>query len=520
MKTFPITAALRGLTHRLVLLALLSVTLLTTACDKDDTTTPPGGGNGSGAQMLVITTGPQSLKPGENVSYKAQFVFADGWVEPAQGVSWSIEGGGTDVAEINASSGNLTVKGAGVAYVKASYDQGGGKVLTAIAPVRVVLTQLFTVAPWAIACDPGFELQFETVVFGTAGRPTVSYQSSNTGVCTVDASGNFRATGTGTATITVTARTADGDQVQEVPVVVVGPPSVPLPVVSVRVSPASDAIFRNDQLQLTAKAFNSNGTEVSETFTWASLNPDVATVDASGKITGVGIGEVTIQAQTKGVIGQAVIEVQPDTVVIVTPFSTSVVAGGSKAFTATVWNARTNSEITSHAPIQWFIPSYPGLDFLNIGTITGSGSLNKTGSLNVKSDALPGNASFVLASVGGSETAAGGAAVQVAVGTGGDCGQGNPDVATIQITNGTSVNLSVTMGSQHQIEFRALDANGTEVADPAVVFNSDNLQVATVDFDGLISAAGEGTATITVCSGGFASATVTVNVTLFKTAQH
>jgi len=61
----------------------------------------------------------------------------------------------------------------------------------------------------------------------------------------------------------------------------------------------------------------------------------------------------------------------------------------------------------------------------------------------------------------------------------------------------------------------ALDALGDPVSAAALKFNSSNALVANVDFDGNISAAGEGTATITICSGSFSTKTVTANMSLF-----
>ena len=130
-----------------------------------------------------------------------------------------------------------------------------------------------------------------------------SWESSNTSVATVDATGLVTAVAEGTATITASA----GDVQAMVEITVV---SATQPVVSVEVSPSAETITLGGTLQLSAEAFDENGQAVAGVeFSWESNNTSVATVDATGLVTGVAEGSATIFASAGSVQGRAHIAV-------------------------------------------------------------------------------------------------------------------------------------------------------------------------------------------------------------------
>ena len=130
-----------------------------------------------------------------------------------------------------------------------------------------------------------------------------SWESSNTSVATVDATGLVTAVAAGTATITASA----GDVQATVEITVV---SATQTVVSVEVSPSAETIALGETLQLSAEAFDENGQAVAGVeFSWESNNTPVATVDASGLVTGVAEGSATIFASAGSVQGRAHIAV-------------------------------------------------------------------------------------------------------------------------------------------------------------------------------------------------------------------
>ena len=109
---------------------------------------------------------------------------------------------------------------------------------------------------------------------------TVTWTSSASSMATVDASGLVTAAGNGTATITASAGSASGSAVV----------TVTQSVESVVVSPSEETIALGNTLQLTAEAFDESGHAVAEVeFSWESSDAAVATVDASGLVTGVAV---------------------------------------------------------------------------------------------------------------------------------------------------------------------------------------------------------------------------------------
>ena len=125
--------------------------------------------------------------------------------------------------------------------------------------------------------------QNDRVMAGT----TATWTSSDSSVATVDASGLVTGVAEGVATITASAGEASGSA--EV--------TVMQPVASVEVSPAAETVGLGSTLQLTAEGFDENGDTVEGAeFSWDSSDNSVATVDASGLVTGVAEGMATITA--------------------------------------------------------------------------------------------------------------------------------------------------------------------------------------------------------------------------------
>ncbi|PKU90133.1 Cna protein B-type domain-containing protein [Bifidobacterium pseudolongum subsp. globosum] len=70
----------------------------------------------------------------------------------------------------------------------------------------------------------------------------------------------------------------------------------PVEVKSITVTPQNPTVMKDGTLQLTAKVIGVDGKELSLTPEWVSDDEGIATVDATGKVTGVSTGSVTITA--------------------------------------------------------------------------------------------------------------------------------------------------------------------------------------------------------------------------------
>ncbi|CAN5888584.1 hypothetical protein BH23GEM9_BH23GEM9_01120 [soil metagenome] len=89
------------------------------------------------------------------------------------------------------------------------------------------------------------------------------------------------------------------------------------PVAAVEVTPRADTIPVGGTGQLRARAFDIAGDNVFAPFIWTSLNPDIATVDASGRVRGLQLGTATIVARSGALADTVVVTVAPPAVLIV-----------------------------------------------------------------------------------------------------------------------------------------------------------------------------------------------------------
>jgi uncharacterized protein YjdB len=135
------------------------------------------------------------------------------------------------------------------------------------------------------------------------------------------------------------------NSVTEVAILSTAVPALPVPVAGVTVNPASASLTVSATAQLTATPKDSNGAALSgRAVTWASNNPAVATVSATGLVKGVAAGSATITATSEGKSGSATITATsvPVASVTVSPASAGVVVGATVQLTATLKDALGN----------------------------------------------------------------------------------------------------------------------------------------------------------------------------------
>lgn len=468
----------------------------------------PGDVDNDSNQLLVIENGAMSVEPGQNITYTAALIDVSGNKTTASNVTWS--SGNSAVASISA-SGQITIGEVGISTIKASVEIGG-VTLTAEVPLSIQVPGLFAVAPAAILVDTEFpDLGLEAIYLGT-GSTTYSYQSSDANVATVSSTGLVNFVGVGSCQITVTANGLTGTPFVVVPVVVLGAVSIPLPISRIVLNPNSNSILKTETAQFSAKAYNTDNQEVSATFSWSVADPTIASVDASGNITPLKVGTTSIRATAEGITGSAELYVSPNKVIIVDPYYTAVPAGQTKQFTAKQYDVvRVNGVLalgtmTTPTNLNWDIPTY-GFSFLDIATI------DNNGLATVKSNATIGLTTYAMASDPSDPDISPGVAVlSVAVSTS-NCNCGTQDAAAASINLISPQNVTLSIGQSAQIQAEVLDALGNPISSAALVYCSDNVQVADVAFNGQISATSftSNTATITVCHGNL-SKTITVDV--------
>lgn len=139
----------------------------------------------------------------------------------------------------------------------------------------------------------------ETVLAGK----TFTWQSSNTAVATVDASGVVRGVVEGSATITATESASGKSGTLAVAV-------TPAPVAAVSVSAPQPRVKSGKQLQLSVTLTDGTGRVLSgRPVTWSTSAPGVATVGANGLLLAAAPGSVTITAASGGRSGSVALEV-------------------------------------------------------------------------------------------------------------------------------------------------------------------------------------------------------------------
>ena len=131
-----------------------------------------------------------------------------------------------------------------------------------------------------------------TISPSNATNKDVEWTSSNTNVATVDTTGKVTGVSAGSATITV--KTKDGAKIATCNVTVKN--SV-IPVTGVTLNKTALSLVTGTSESLVATISPSNATN--KDVEWTSSNTNVATVDTTGKVTGVSAGSATITVKTK-----------------------------------------------------------------------------------------------------------------------------------------------------------------------------------------------------------------------------
>jgi uncharacterized protein YjdB len=265
----------------------------------------------------------------------------------------------------------------------------------AAATVTNVPVASVTLSPAAASLTVGATTQLTATpkdANGTAlsGR-AVTWATSNAAAATVSASGLVTGVAAGSATITATSEGQSGTSTITV---------TNLPVASVTVSPASASLTVGATTQLTATPKDANGTALSgRTVTWATSNAAVATVSASGLVTGVAAGSATITATSEGKSGTSAITVTnpPVASVTVTPAIASLVVGATVQLTATLKDVLGNP--LSGRVVTWS-SNAPGVAAVSgTGLVTGLGAGVVT--ITATSEGVSGTAAITATATGG-----------------------------------------------------------------------------------------------------------------------
>jgi uncharacterized protein YjdB len=178
-------------------------------------------------------------------------------------------------------------------------------------------------------------------------KKIIRYSSANSSIASVTEAGAIIGIATGTTTITASANGKNGDATVTV---------TPERVSTITVSPTTQTLRRGNSLQMTAVAKNAQGNIINGvTFTWASSNSSLASVDNSGRVLALAPGQVTITASADGQTGSALLTITevPIGSCTLSPASMKVTVGGQISPTLVIRDTANNVLSQTGRAISW-----------------------------------------------------------------------------------------------------------------------------------------------------------------------
>src|SRR5438094_1876791 len=459
--THKLAARLARLKDSVAIVAALAVATIVVSCEHPVTDL------GSIIAQLVVS--PQNVTLQQN---QAEDFLAVGFTATGDSadlaVSWTATGGTIDSSSAGKRHyGHYTSATCGTFTVTATSHPGNVSTAVSVSVTGCPLpVASVSVTPGTATIGVGQTAQYAAITRDAFGNPlggrTVTWSSSNPAVATVNGAGQATGVAVGAATLTATSEGKSGTAAITVTTV---------PVASVTVSPATATVQVGQTMQLAAAPKDANGNSLSgRTITWASGSTAVATVSASGFVTGVAAGSVTITATSEGQSGTATITVStvPVASVTVSPSTASVPVGQTVQLTATSKDASGNP--LSGRRVR------RGSSNTAVATVSASGFVTGV---------TAGSVTITATSEGQSGTAT------VTVST--------VPVASVTVSPSTA---SVPVGQTVQLTATPKDASGNPLSGRRVRRGSSNTAVATVTASGLVTGKAAGTATITATSEG------------------
>ena len=440
--------------------------------------------------LVRISPPAGNVAVGGTLSLQGEALDGTGELLPNRVFEWSSSA--PAVATVSA-TGVVTGVSLGQATISAT---GEGKTGTALITVSPSLIASIAISPNGGNLPAGGTLLFVATPRDAGGQVltgrTLEWRSSNDAVATISASGLLTAISPGSVTITVSA--PGGGPGGTTPSASVDVTVLIEPVASAILVPAIANVQVGGTVLLRVNLFNAGGNPLStagRTITYSSSNAPIATVNSSGTVTGVAVGNVTITAtittpSQPGVIvatAQVTVSNQPVASVVVTPSPATVHVGYSRQFTAVPLNAA--GQPLLGRTVIWTSTDQSVVTVDQAGTVTGVGL--GTAEIRATSEGIQGVSPVTVDLVAVSS-------VLVA-----------PPTATLM--PGSTVQLTAT----------PRDSAGTPLAGPALgarttTWTSLNTAVATVSISGLVTAVAQGSATIQATIGGTnGTSSVTVN---------
>lgn len=252
-------------------------------------------------------------------------------------------------------------------------------------------------------------------------------------------------------------------------------------VATVQIAPTSVSVRIGTTVPLAALTLDAEGNTLSDRdITWSSGNPEIATVNAAGVVTGVAAGAATITATSETRKGTAAVTVtlNPVATITITPSNDTLGVGTDQSLVATLRDA--GGAVLTNRAIAWNSSN------VQVATVSSTG---------VVTALSPGTA--VMSAV--SEGHVGSANILVLARL----------ASTVTLTPSST---TIIVGTTVQLTPQITDPLGNILTGRPISYVSDNSAIATVSSTGLVTAVAPGTAKITATSENkVGSATIVVN---------
>ncbi len=254
---------------------------------------------------------------------------------------------------------------AGVGIITACGSGDGGEECD---PISAALVDRIEVTPASPTVTPGATLQLTATAFSCSGPLSgiaFAWTSAQASVVTVTSSGVVQGVTTG-GPVRVTASAQNKTGGSDVTVGLV-------PVASVEVLPATATIGISRTAQFTARALDADGNELPDReVTWSTSDAGIATVTATGVVTGVAIGgPVTITATVEGKSdgAQVTVVLVPVASVTVEPNPATIASGATLQLVATARDDQGN--VLPGRAIAWSSANEAIVEVSATGLLTG-----------------------------------------------------------------------------------------------------------------------------------------------------
>ncbi len=421
------------------------------------------------AVHLQLSPSAISASLGDTVTFSAQLVTASGKAMSTPVTNWSAS---DSAAVLLMDGGRAALTNVGDAQVTARVGD-----MSASASVNVFASAVgsLVISPSTASITVGATSDLDAKVYDKNGRQlyfrSVTWTSSDASIATVNGSGTVRGIARGGVIITATSGGKSSTATVNVS-------SQPASSVSLTISP--NPIVATAKVQAVATPKDASGNPVTgRPIAYQSSNPSVATIDASGLITGIIAGSTNISAICDGHVATVKLNVEDQHVasIAIVPGAPSVKQGSTATLVADVKDQMGND--MPSATVSWSSLNPAVAPISNAGVLSGI-SIGTT-SVKATSGAISATATVTV-------TSQGVASVSL-----------TPTSGTIQSTKTT------------QLSATALDASGHPISGASFTWDTGNANVATVSSLGVVTGRNPGSTMITATSSGkYTSASITV----------